>query len=118
MYPEHVYEAELIRVIDADTIVLDVDAGFSIWSRRMRLRLYGINAPEMNTEAGRAATLFVMNWMTRHPKLVVRTIKDKDGRDKSDSFGRYLAEVYAFGPDQKSLNDLLVEVGYAVKYIP
>ena len=119
MEAQYTYDARLVRVIDADTVVLDIDVGFSFEAKRMRLRLFGINAPEMNTVAGREATTFVSYWFVTHPRLVVRTIKDKTGAAKADSFGRYLAEVYAAGPeDTASLSEILMEAGHAVRYVP
>jgi len=45
---KYLYEAELIRVIDGDTIDAWIDLGFNITVRR-RIRLWGINAPETRT---------------------------------------------------------------------
>lgn len=127
MQPAHTYAAKLIRVIDADTIVIDLDLGFHVWTRNIRVRLARINAPEMNTDAGRFAKQFVDDWFTCHPAIVVRTMKDKSGADKADSFGRYLAEVYPAGDDVAQrlavgialgLSDLLLAAGHAKEYKP
>ena len=45
---KYLYEAELIRVVDGDTIDAWIDLGFNITVRR-RIRLWGINAPETRT---------------------------------------------------------------------
>ena len=45
---KYLYEAELIRVIDGDTIDAWIDLGFNITVRR-RIRLWGIDAPETRT---------------------------------------------------------------------
>lgn len=55
------YDAELVRVIDGDTFVLDVDLGFYVRTRQ-HIRLAGIDCPEKNTPQGLAAALFATNW--------------------------------------------------------
>lgn len=54
--PSYVYEAVVVRVIDADTVVVDVDLGFYV-TVRQSARLLGINAWEISTPAGKAARL-------------------------------------------------------------
>jgi micrococcal nuclease len=43
------YKAKLVRVIDGDTIDVDIDLGFDVWLKRQRIRLAGIDAPESRT---------------------------------------------------------------------
>jgi micrococcal nuclease len=108
------YAARLVRTIDADTWVLDVDLGLSVWAHGRRIRALGIDAPEMSTEAGRAAKAWVEAWFTEHcpdGTLTVRTIKDR-----ADSFGRYLGTLTA--PDGACLNTELLTAGQAVVYAP
>jgi len=45
----YTYRAELVRVIDGDTVVLNVDLGFEHWLHNQTFRLYGIDAPETRT---------------------------------------------------------------------
>lgn len=40
------YKATLVRVIDGDTIDVDIDLGFSVWLNKQRVRLAGIDTPE------------------------------------------------------------------------
>lgn len=115
MKAAHTYDAELVRVIDADTIVLDIDAGFHMWARGIKVRVAHINAPEMNTPEGRAAYAFAMEWFASRKRLVVVTIQDKSGNTKADSFGRYLADVYGEG-EGMSLSEKLIEAGHAKEY--
>ena len=42
------YNATILRVVDGDTVDVMVDLGFST-HRKIRVRLYGINAPESRT---------------------------------------------------------------------
>ena len=108
------YKAEVVKVVDGDTIDVKIDLGFSI-SIQQRLRLARINAPESRTRhpiekaAGKAATDFLKGFlMVNHNYLIVRTQLDKRGK-----FGRVLAEVFA---DGYCVNDLMLEKGHAVPY--
>lgn len=105
------YHATVADVIDGDTLRLDVDLGFGIQTT-MAVRLAGINAPEISTQAGKDAKAYVMDWVWGAAREVtLRTIKDR--REK---YGRYLGTIHYRGSDTTSLNDLLVEDGHAVRY--
>ena len=43
------YRAKLLRVIDGDTVDVDIDLGFGVWMHKERIRLYGIDTPESRT---------------------------------------------------------------------
>ena len=43
------YKCKLIKVIDGDTIDIDIDLGFGVWLRNQRIRMYGIDTPESRT---------------------------------------------------------------------
>lgn len=121
------YRAAILRVHDGDTIAAEVDLGFDV-RMRMSLRLYGINAPELATYAGKIARAFVLQWLLDHSAMVVgipfhevpepqlgyvmvRTIKDR-----ADKYGRYLAEVESFDR-AANLNNELITSGNAVPYM-
>lgn len=111
------YRATPVRVIDGDTLEVDIDLGFRVMIRQ-RLRLLGLNTPELHDkdiELRKRATdarIFVLGWInkamgTQWP-IIVKTAK-------SDKYGRWLAEVY-YGDE--CLNALLIESGLADPYIP
>lgn len=100
------YAASLIRVVDGDTVWLDVDLGFGV-SRKDSFRLYGINAPELSTPAGPPASQHLLE-LLGFP-ITVRTIKDK--REK---YGRYLATIICNGID---VNQKMIDDGFAVAYM-
>lgn len=104
--PSYRYRIQLVRVIDGDTIVADIDLGF--YARiRTNLRLYGINCPEINTPEGKEAKAFTLNSLTwRSPVLTAETIK-------ADKYGNRWDAVVWLG-DGTSLNQLLVDKGHAV----
>lgn len=106
---QYVFRATLSRVIDGDTLDLDIDQGMH--SHRLeRVRLLGVNAPEMHGESAQAglnAKAFVTVWLGSND-LTVQTYK-------SDVFGRYLATIWK--PDGKCLNDDLLTSGNAVVFV-
>jgi micrococcal nuclease len=90
---QYIYQATLERVVDGDTVDIVIDLGFSTF-RKERIRLYGIDAPEINTEAGKLAKGFVEEWFWDNPRFFVETIV-ADGRSvsKRDKYGRYLGVI-------------------------
>ena len=111
------YEATLLRVIDGDTIVCDIDQGMNHWSRNQGIRLAGINAPELRgdtKEAGLAAKEFLVNELGSQ-QLWLRTT----AYNEFEKYGRVLALVYTSDPDEggQSVNQLLIDSGHAVKYL-
>lgn len=112
---EWLYRAKLVRVVDGDTIDVWIDAGFHGY-RRERLRLLGVNAPEMHgasKTAGDAAKAYVDGWLLGLPgdwPLIVQT-------EKSDVFGRFLAQCWRV-MDGANLSDDLLSSGNAVPFLP
>ena len=43
------YKCQLVKVVDGDTIDVDIDLGFDVWLRNQRVRLHGIDTPESRT---------------------------------------------------------------------
>lgn len=106
----YVYAVELVRVIDGDTVVLDIDLGCESWLRGQHCRLLGINAPEPHGEtrnAGIQSGLELARILSRTRELLVRTHFDKKG-----SFRRLLVELWA---DGCNVNEELVRSGHAVR---
>jgi micrococcal nuclease len=108
------YRAEVIRVIDGDTLALMVDLGCDVHVG-LTVRLKDIDTPERGTPEGVAATEFVKDWLARHAvargrasgEFVVNLVTHKDKREK---YGRYLGDIYAGGT---WLNEDLVAYGHA-----
>jgi micrococcal nuclease len=88
----YIYKAELIRVIDGDTVDLVIDLGFDTL-RKERFRLYGIDAPEMNTLAGKAAKAWLWEALQPLEAIYVQTIQ-LSTKAKRDKYGRFLAVLY------------------------
>lgn len=109
------YHCDVIRVIDGDKLIADIDIGFNIWLRNQRVRFHGINTPEIKgseRESGLVSKQFVID-----------TIEDREVMlhvvDKLDKYGRVLAIVYVANDldGYVNLNKLLVLKGFAEEYI-
>lgn len=99
----YTYRGEVKAVVDADTVDVLIDLGFGVHTMQ-RLRLYGIDAPEMRTEAGKIAREYVKSVLLggdAFKYVYVRTIKDK-----KDKYGRKLAVLYF---DESSMIDDIAE---------
>lgn len=99
----YTYKAYVERVVDADTLWLRINLGFNFWVRQ-KVRLRGIDAPELDTKAGLAAKRFVEKKLADAPFVIVTTTKP-------DKFDRYLTDVWI--SDSVNLNKLLLESGHA-----
>jgi len=88
----YIYKAELIRVVDGDTVELIIDLGFDTL-RKERFRLYGIDAPEMRTAAGKAAKAWLWEAIQPLEAIYVQTIQ-LSTKAKRDKYGRFLAVLY------------------------
>ena len=103
------YRAAIIRVVDGDSLHAEVDLGFDV-RMRMKLRLAGVNAPEMNTLEGKTARGYLIELFGTLPAAVtLRTEKDRQ-----EKYGRYLAWIHL--PDGRSVNELLLATGHAIPY--
>jgi micrococcal nuclease len=119
----YIYKAELIRVVDGDTVDLIIDLGFDTF-RRERFRLYGIDAPEIRTEAGKAARAWLEDALMPLEAIYVQTVQ-LSTKAKRDKYGRFLAVLYDRFPQAGqivaqpgslplySVNLVMVDLGHA-----
>jgi micrococcal nuclease len=107
------YSATLVKLVDGDTLHADIDVGFSITVAQI-IRFYGVNAPEMETQAGKDAKAWVEQWFAAHCPTNGFTLQTLKGR--KEKYGRYLGIIIA--SDGANLNADLVSTGHAVPYNP
>lgn len=113
------YKAKFKKVIDGDTIVVDIDLGFSIILSDQYIRLIGIDTPESRSKdkiektfgiiSKKAVEDFMKN--SDQENLIIQTIFCDDNGDK---FGRILGKVY--NSNKVCLNDWLISNNYAIQY--
>lgn len=110
------YNASLKRVIDGDTVDMNIDLGFDVWVVK-RVRLHHVDTPEKRTRDllekhfGYIASDFVVSKLLGAEKMVIKTSID----GPTDKYGRVLGEIWV-NDDTTSINDQLIEKHYAVKY--
>ncbi len=80
----NIYEGHVLRVVDGDTFDALVDLGFGV-SQKFRVRVEGVDTPEMNTRAGKKAKVAVEELI--NGKMVYLS------EAGSDKYGRALARV-------------------------
>jgi micrococcal nuclease len=104
------YEANVVRVVDGDTIIVDIDLGFSLTLKNQSLRLARVNAPELkgsSREAGEKTRDALIQRISNQ-KIQIKTHKVE-----KDKYGRILADVFLQG---HCINDWLLLEGYAAPY--
>lgn len=111
------YNCKINRVVDGDTVDVDIDLGFHIILKDQRIRLMGIDAPESRT-SDKVEKLFGNLAKERLTDLIgkkgiLQTVLDKDGDAETGKFGRILGD---FILGEKTVCQILVEEGYAVAY--
>ncbi len=105
------YKCTLVKVVDGDTIDIDIDLGFDVWLRNQRVRLYGIDTPESRTrnKAEKVLGLAAKEFLTQQCRNTF-TVASM-GRGK---FGRILGIIYSeTGLD---ICNLMIKTGHAVEY--
>ena len=106
------YRAFVRKVYDGDTITCDIDLGVNMIMRNQKLRLVGINTPEVRGES-RPEGLKVRDIV--RSRISNKWVTIKTHRDKKGKYGRWLAEIYEAGVEE-SLTQWLLKEGYAKEY--
>jgi len=117
------YRATIIKIIDGDTVDVDIDLGFNVVIKDERVRIAGIDTPESRTrdkeekKFGLAAKARVKQLLGK--TSILKTRINKDGEDMKGKFGRILGDfsVYDEVTDSwKLLTTMLISEGHAVPY--
>ena len=112
------YRAKVIKVVDGDTVDVDIDLGFGVWLKDERVRIMGIDTPESRTrdkvekKFGLAAKARLKELLG--PTPILKTQVGKGGEDMKGKFGRILGDFLT--EDGKKCGELLIKEGHAVKY--
>jgi micrococcal nuclease len=107
---------KVVKVVDGDTIDVDIDLGFSI-SFFSRVRLAGIDTPESRTTNAKekALGLEVKEKLKKELAAAKDVVIKTEKPDSSEKYGRILGWVFLDGSDV-SLNQRLINEGYAWTY--
>jgi len=113
------YKCKVLKVVDGDTVDVDIDLGFGIWLKNERVRLKGIDTPESRTrdlvekKFGLAAKTRLKQMIGKGEKVILKTYADKDGQDMKGKFGRILGD---FTYKQTTVVNQLIAEGHGVAY--
>ena len=114
------YSCKIVRVVDGDTVDVDIDLGFGVWMHNERVRLHGIDTPESRTrdleekKYGLLAKDQVEHFLPKGSIQTLVTVRDKAGK-----FGRILGkfkiEDHQY-PTPTTLNEWMVRHHHAAPY--
>jgi micrococcal nuclease len=112
------YEVHLIKVVDGDTVDVNIDLGFGVMLKDERVRIMGIDTPESRT-SDKIEKVFGLAAKNRLKELlekdaVLITTEDKNGEDMKGKFGRILGDFEA--ADGRLVTQIMIEEGHCVPY--
>ena len=119
------YRCKVLKIIDGDTVDVDIDLGFGIVLKNERVRVMGIDTPESRTrdkvekQFGLAAKKRLKEMLDNKSGPILKTQINKKGEDMKGKFGRILGDftVYHAPTDSwRMVTDIMVEEGHAVAY--
>ena len=97
------YKCKILRIVDGDTVDVDIDLGFGVWMHKERVRIVGIDTPESRTRDteekifGLAAKEYLKGLLPIGSIQIIKTQKDKTGK-----FGRILGDFIIEHKDDKN----------------
>ena len=115
------YDVKVIKVVDGDTVDVDIDLGFGVTLKDERVRIMGIDTPESRTRDkvedlfGEAAKARLKELMKDGGKLI--TTEDRKGEDMKGKFGRILGDFKVnYNGEMKKVTEIMEIEGHCVPY--
>ena len=115
------YDVKVIKVVDGDTVDVDIDLGFGVTLTDERVRIMGIDTPESRTRDkvedlfGEAAKARLKELMKHGGKLI--TTEDRKGEDMKGKFGRILGDFKVeYNGEMKKVTEIMEMEGHCVPY--
>ena len=114
------YKCKIVRVVDGDTVDVDIDLGFGVWMHKERIRLHGIDTPESRTrdleekKYGLLAKEQIRFFLPEGSMQTLVTVRDKAGK-----FGRILGKFKIFDSKndcETTINDWMIQEYHAAPY--
>ena len=114
------YNCKIVRVVDGDTVDVDIDLGFGMWMHKERIRLHGIDTPESRTrdleekKFGLLAKDQVEHFLPKGSIQTLVTVRDKTGK-----YGRILGTFKIedhLWPSPTTLNGWMIRHHHAAPY--
>ena len=112
------YRCKVVKIVDGDTVDVDIDLGFGVWLKKERIRMFGIDTPESRTrdldekKYGLMAKDYITKLLDDEGGIFLKTRKDAEGK-----YGRILGELWRTTDfADTSINDLMIKNHHAVSY--
>ena len=112
------YRCKVVKIVDGDTVDVDIDLGFGVWLKKERIRMFGIDTPESRTrdldekKYGLMAKDYITRLLDDEGGIVLKTRKDAEGK-----YGRILGELWRTTDfADTSINYLMIKNHHAVSY--
>lgn len=112
------YRCKVVKIVDGDTVDVDIDLGFGVWLKKERIRMFGIDTPESRTrdldekKYGLMAKNYITKLLDDEGGIVLKTRKDAEGK-----YGRILGELWRTTDfADTSINELMIKNHHAVSY--
>jgi micrococcal nuclease len=111
------YKVKILKVVDGDTVDVDIDLGFGVWLKNERVRIMGIDTPESRTrdleekKYGLLAKEYLKQLLEN--EVTLKTQISKNGEDMKGKFGRILGD---FSTSSGNVTDLMISGFHAVRY--
>lgn len=108
------YKVNVTRVVDGDTVDVDIDLGFGVVYKKQRVRMMGIDTPESRTRDleekfyGKQSKYYLEGLLKDQEIQLVSHDKGK--------FGRILGELFV-GGSAYSINKTMIDNYHAVPYL-
>ena len=112
------YRVNVVKVVDGDTVDVDIDLGFGVWLKDERVRIMGIDTPESRTrdkvekKFGLAAKARLKSLLGK--QAILKTQVNKNGEDMKGKFGRILGDFVS--EDGRMVTEVMVAEGHCVPY--
>jgi micrococcal nuclease len=117
------YRAKVLRIIDGDTMDVDLDLGFDVVLAKQRVRLYGIDTPESRTrdKVEKKFGLISKDYVKKRCPVGSKVVIGTHVGDERGKFGRILGEVFVIDKEtnvieETSINRKMINESYAVEY--
>jgi len=112
------YKCKIVKIVDGDTVDIDLDLGFGVWLRDERVRIMGIDTPESRT-SDKIEKVFGLAAKARLDSLlggeaILLSQVTKGGENMKGKFGRILGNFKTINGD--NVADILMNEGHAVAY--
>lgn len=112
---DYTYDVKITKIVDGDTVDVDIDLGFGVWLHKERVRIMGIDTPESRT-SDEVEKLFGKAAKHRLESLLPigsMQVLICEAYDAKGKFGRILGD---FKVEDKNVTEIMIEEGHCVPY--